>query len=618
MKRFVVVILMVPLLNLFSYAQQLVMHPSEIKHAICYDVSPPLKNMQMLKPGLNNRRWKDGEIPNNTSLPVWKKQNKFVGIADDNDPVIQNEMGLREPLNTIVNIDGIAGDGNYAPPDENGDIGLNYYIQAVNLSFAIYTKSGDLVYGPADLSTLWQGFPGYHGSDGDPIVLFDHLANRWLISQFSLPNYPNGPCYELFAVSQSEDPLGAWHRYAFQFSDMPDYPKLGVWPDGYYLSARTFSSGALNWMGPSASVLERDSMLVGSSARMVFFQQNHALETMAPADLDGPAPPTGTPGYFALLKYQLRLFQLHADWTSVDSTTLTGPLVIFPAPFDNDINNIPQKGTTRKLEVLPDYLMNRIQYRNFGTHQSLLVNHSVDADGNSHAGVRWYEIRKDSNDWAIYQQGTYAPDVLHRWMASIAMDGDGNIALGYSVSGDTIFPSIGITGRKVSDSIGKMTCLEERVINGIGAQTGTERWGDYSSMNVDPTDDHTFWYTSEYYNANSYMTWNTRIASFTINDLPVEINKFPVADSKDPHLLSSFPNPFTNTTTIRWKITEPAKVSVKILDLTGKTVDMLLDETQKQGEYNSIFDASGLAQGIYFCQFTGGKTIETKKLILIR
>ncbi|MEI6750325.1 MAG: T9SS type A sorting domain-containing protein [Bacteroidota bacterium] len=615
MKRLMVVFLSAQLLNLSSNAQQVVLHPSGLKQAIYHDVSPPLREMQMLKPGSNGMRWENGEIPNNF-LPVWKKQNQFAGT--DIDPVVQDKMGCRAPLSTIANFDGIAGTAGYTPPDENGDVGLDYYIETVNISFAIYTKTGDLAYGPANLSTLWQGFPGYHGSDGDPIVLYDHLAGRWLISQFSLPNYPNGPYYELFAISQSEDPLGSWNRYSYEFSNMPDYPKLGVWPDGYYLSANSFTAGALNWCGPLAAVLERDSMLTGAPARMVFFQQAPYEESMIPADLDGPAPPAGTPGYFAMLHNQLRLYQLHANWVNIDSTTFTGPFNMIPAPYDDGVNFIPQKGTTRRLDVLPKYLMHRLQYRNFGTHQTLVANHTVDPEGTYQAGVRWYEIRKSTGDWAIYQQGTYAPDTLCRWMASVAMDGDGNIALGYSVSGDTIFPSIGITGRRAGDSLGQMTFMEDMVINGSGAQTGSERWGDYSSLNVDPADDHTFWYVNEYYPTTSQYNWSTRIASFTIDNLPVTIDEHPVADSKNQNLLNSFPNPFTSTTSVKWKLTEPGFVSVRIFNLTGENITHLADDYQKAGEHSAEFDASGLPAGVYFCQLVTGKTIKTQKMILIR
>lgn len=620
MKRSLVIILSAMLSYLSANAQK-VLHPSEIKNAVYYDVSLPLREMPMLKPGANNMRWKDGEIPN-IFLPVWKEQNKYTGF--EVDPVLQDEMGLRAPISTVVNFDGIAGDGGYAPPDENGDIGINYYIETVNVSFAIYTKSGDSVYGPANMSTLWQGFPGGYTSDGDPIVLFDHLANRWLISQFSLPNFPNGPFYELFAISQSENPMGSWNRYAFQFSNMPDYPKLGVWPDGYYYSGNSFSPGALNWKGPFAAVLERDSMLVGSPARMAFFQQSQGEESMLPADLDGPAPPAGSPGYFAKIKNvsgdtdQLRLYQLHADWADTANISLLGPYIINTASFYNSVSSIPQKGTSRKLDVLSKYLMNRLQYRNFGTYEAMVANHTVNPEGEGRAGVRWYELRKSNSEWDVYQQGTYAPDSLCRWMGSIAMDVDGNIALGYSLSGDSIYPSIGITGRRANDEAGTMTFMENRVINGTGAQTGTERWGDYSSLSVDPVDDHTFWYTSEYIKTTSYMTWNTRIASFTINDLHVDIKNNTQADNEVHSLLPNFPNPFSTFTTIRWILAEPCHVKLVVQDFSGKVVSTLVNSYQKAGEHQLNFDASGISAGIYYCKFLTGKTIETQKLIVIR
>jgi hypothetical protein len=626
MKQILMILLSIAFLNLLSTAQQLTLYPTEISSDVHHDVSPPLRDMQLLEPGQGKMRWKDGEIPNNPFPFELMEKNNYLQSGINKDPVIQDQMGKLTPVNTISNFDGINGDGGYVPPDPNGAVGINYYIETVNVSFAIYSKTGTLVYGPANMGTIWQGFQGGFTSDGDPIVLFDHLANRWLISQFSLPNYPNGPFYELIAVSKTEDPLGEWNRYAFRFTQMPDYPKLGIWPDGYYISAHSFSAGALNWVGPIAIVLERDSILAGSPARMFSFQQASSMRALIAASLDGPEPPAGTPGYFLFSKEdsesdttdQLRLFELHVDWADSASSTFIGPNIVNTAEFDMSMEYVPQKGTNRKLEVLPYYLMYRAQYRNFGNHQTIMVNHSVDAGGNNHAGIRWYELRKSNGDWSIFQQGTYAPDAYHRWMGSVAMDGNGNIAMGYSVSGDTIYPSIGITGRHAGDAPGYLTCIEEMVISGSGSQTGESRWGDYSSLCVDPVDDETFWYTNEYYPVSSSMTWNTRVASFTINDLQVGLNENPSTSKMSTILNPNFPNPFSRSTSLYWTLPEPANVKVQILDLTGKTLSNLIDENQVTGEHKVTFDASNFKAGIYICKISAGRTVETQKLILIK
>ncbi|MBK7172483.1 MAG: hypothetical protein IPH84_04465 [Bacteroidales bacterium] len=232
--------------------------PTDIITDFHHDTSPALCDMPLILPGEKTSRWKNNEIPNQPFSAQWAGYQGSDGRVFEQDPAIQDFMGLEAPVSTILNYDGIPGNGTNAPPDPVGDVGMNHYVQAVNTSFAVYEKTGNLVYGPASLGTIWQGFPGGYTTDGDPIVLYDQLAGRWIMSQFSLPNYPNGPYYELIAVSQTESPLGAWHRYAFQFSKMPDYPKFGVWPDGYYFSAKSFSG--TNWQAHGA--VGRDSSLL--------------------------------------------------------------------------------------------------------------------------------------------------------------------------------------------------------------------------------------------------------------------------------------------------------------------------------------------------------------------
>jgi hypothetical protein len=529
-----------------------------------------------------------------------------------------------------VNIDGINNTQGYIPPDPAGDIGLNHYIQATNLHFAIYSKTGALLYGPAALSTLWQGFSGYT-SDGDPVVLYDHLADRWIITQFSLPNYPNGPFYELLAVSQTPDPLGAWHRYSFQFSKMPDYPKFGVWPDGYYMSANLYSSGSGNWAGPAAIVLERDSLLAGKTARMKVFELGTDRQPLLAADLDGLLPPAGSPGYFlsvnddpANANDHLELFSLQTDWANPANALLTGPQTIPVAVFDGNMCNgspscLPQPGTSSRLDALSRYLMQRLQYRNFGTYQVLMANHTVDVDANNHAGIRWYELRTEATDWSVYQQGTYAPDTNHRWMGSIAMDGAGNIALAYSITGKGIFPSIHATGRRSGDIPGYMSLAEEAIASGTGAQNDlSSRWGDYSCLTMDPLDDRTFWYTNEYYAVTSYKDWKTRIASFTIDNLPVGISPGTEAGNYSFFMLNNYPNPFENKTIISWQLKSRNHIVLNVYDFMGRNLQTLVNEWMAAGTHQFIYDATGLPAGVYIYQLQADDKIETKKLIIYK
>ena len=439
-----------------------------------------------------------------------------------------------EDFEGINNVNGVL------PPDTNGDIGPNHYVQVVNLSFAVFDRSGSTLYGPMDINTLWQGFGGpcETTNDGDPVVLYDHLADRWMMSQFALPRYPRGPFYQCLAVSQTADPLGAWYRYEFTISQdkLNDYPKFGVWPDGYYMSINQFKCSMLfcNWAGQGVVAFERTQMLSGQPARMVYFDLYNLdpnLGGMLPSELDGPAPPSGAPNVFAQIDDntwgyspdQLQVWEFRVDWTNPSASTFTHAASLGTAGFDSNLcgysrNCIPQPGGTN-VDALSDRLMYRLQYRNFGDHQSLVVDHAVDVNGSDRAGIRWYELRNSGGGWSVYQQSTYSPDANHRWMGSIAMNSAGDIGLGYSVSSTSTFPSIRFTGRLDGDAPGAMTQGEGTIIGGSGYQQHSAgRWGDYSSMSVDPVDDCTFWYTQEYYASIGSAPWQTRIGSFKLRD----------------------------------------------------------------------------------------------------
>jgi len=630
-KRLTLIVMLCLASNIITTGQNLVLHPASTTQSILHDISPPLYSMPMLQPDTGEAR-KEKEVPNPNFSLIYEKMNVLVEAEAGRDPVLQSFEGTLAPNSTIVNTDGIHNSSGYIPPDPAGDIGANHYIQAVNTSFAIYSKTGDSIYGPASLGTIWQGIPTPHTNDGDPIVLYDHLADRWLISQFSLPNYPNGPFYELIAISQTPDPLGSWYRYAFQFSDMPDYPKLAVWPDGYYMSIRRFASGAGNWLGPGAVVFERDSMLAGNTARMSRFELPSSEEPLFPADLDGQLPPTGSPGYFLSESEdiagggdRLEIFRLLTDWTDPANAVFTGPDKLSTESFDRTMCGtgstacIPQAGTTRKLDPLAHYLMNRVQYRNFGSYEAIVANGTVDADNTDHAGIRWYELRNLNSAWSIYQQGTYAPDTNHRWIGSIAMDGTGNIALAYSVSGNGIFPSIRATAHRVGDTPGLMTYAEETIMEGAGAQKdASSRWGDYSCLTVDPVDDRTFWYTNEYYASTSNLDWRTRIASFTIDNFPVDIKEPQRAEPTSLFKLKNYPNPVESSTLISWHLETQSFVTLKVYDFLGKEIRTVADQIQVPGYHQAGFDVAGLPAGVYFYQISADGKVETNKMIILK
>jgi hypothetical protein len=503
-----------------------------VRSASRWDTSPPLRDLALNQPEMLAPD-QALEIPLH-SLP----KPRLAGAVPEFDPLVQKSFpGVSAPP-TIANFEGLYNVNYVLPPDTNGDIGPNHYVQIVNLSFAVYDRNGNLLLGPLPNNTIFQGFGGpcYTTNNGDPIVLYDHLADRWLLSQFALPNYPYGPYYQCIAVSTTGNPTGQWHRYEFLVSQnkLNDYPKFGVWPDGYYMTVNQFEySSRWDWAGQGVAAFERDQMLVGAPASMVFFDLypvDKTLGGMLPADLDGPPPPLGSPNPFVQVdddawSYspdQLQVWNFSVNWAAPSASfTFQGalPTASFNSVMcDYNRNCIPQPGGTN-VDAISDRLMYRLQYRNFGDHQSLVVNHTVDT-GNDHAGVRWYEMRNTGVGWSIFQQGTWAPDSDHRWMGSVAMNGEGDIGLGYSVSsGTTTYPSIRFTGRLAEDPPGQMTFSEGEIITGSGYQTSSSgRWGDYSMMAVDPVDDCTFWYTQEYYAVSGNRPWRTRIASFKLRE----------------------------------------------------------------------------------------------------
>ncbi|KZC35673.1 MULTISPECIES: hypothetical protein [Rhodanobacter] len=410
---------------------------------------------------------------------------------------------------------------NSAPPDTNGAVGATQYLQIVNTGFAVFDKASKAVtYGPVPSNTLWSGFGGpcEADNDGDAVVVYDKAANRWVVSQFAVSATPY---YQCVAVSATSDATGAYYRYAFSYGSVfPDYPKMGVWPDGYYETFNMFTS---TFQGAKLCAYDRTAMLNGQAATQQCFQLSTSYGGVLPADLDGAtAPPAGSPNYMLnFTSNSVNLWKFHVDWANSANTSLSGPLNIPVAAFATACRGgscIPQYGTRQKLDSLGDRLMFRLAYRNFGTHESLVVNHSVQVGTsrkNPYTGVRWYEIRSPGTTPVVYQQSTFSPDTSFRWMGSVAMDKQGNMALGYSVSSSALHPAIRYTGRLASDPLNTLEA-ENSIIEGNGSQSGNNlsRWGDYSAMTVDPVDDCTFWYTTEYLQNTGSFNWNTRIASF--------------------------------------------------------------------------------------------------------
>ena len=487
--------------------------PTTIRHDVHHDVSLPLSEMikHAPPPSLARRRV---EPMRRIPLPPGLE-------AAQQDPVIQ--VGTVPPPTPPVTLgfEGL-GNGQYgfsvtgAPPDTEGTVGATQYVQWVNTSFAVFNKStGALIAGPTAGNTLWSGFGGgcQTNNDGDPIVLYDKLAQRWVFSQFSVSTTPYLQC---IAVSTTSDATGTYNRYSFQYSNFDDYPKMSVWPDAYYETFNMFAGGT-TFVGADACAYNRSAMLAGTAATQVCFQQGTSVGGLLPSDLDGStAPPAGSPNYMLYFgTNNLNLFKFHVDFTTPSNSTFTGPTVINVASFSPLCGGgtcVPQPSTTQQLDSLADRLMYRLAYRNFGSHESLVVNHSVVAG--SGGGIRWYEIQNPSGTPVVAQQSTFAPDSNYRWMGSVAMDQAGDLAVGYSVSSSSLSPSVRFAGRVPTDPASTLES-EVNIVSGSGSQTGSlSRWGDYSAMQIDPVDDCTFWFTEEYMKTTGSFNWNTRIANF--------------------------------------------------------------------------------------------------------
>ena len=508
----------------YSFGQNNITGPI-VQTPVYFDVSPPLRDMVKNLPQKAETSWKDGIVKNKFNIRPRPTGQTPAGLTD---PYLQTVNGMVLTDTTIVNFEGNSNTEGYYPPDTHGDVGPNHYFQVVNCHFSIYSKTGTLLIGPLLNNSIFTGMTN-NSNDGDAVVLYDEQADRWLFSQFSLPNYPAGPFYQMIAVSQTNDPLGSWYRYQYSFTNMPDYPKFGVWGDGYYMSLHQFTANAGNWAGCGAVAYNRTLMLAGSpSTAMVMFTKPASDEAFGwlPSDCDGPFP-TGTPPNYFLYSFDggtdhLGIYEFHVDWNTTSNSTFTNFLSLPVTAFSTTITGITQPSTTVKLDVINDRMMYRLQYRKFADHEVMVCNHTVDIS-TTIAGIRWYELRKTTGAWSIYQQGTYSlADNNSRWMGSIAMDSSGNMALGYSVSGSSLFPSIRYTGRKKNDALNSMTIAERGIFNGAGSQTGTaNRWGDYSAMSCDPSAKATYWYTTEYYLTTSATGWKTRIASFKFASNPI-------------------------------------------------------------------------------------------------
>jgi subtilisin-like proprotein convertase family protein len=497
-----------------------------------HDVSPPLSELARRPVPLGSETAREAEPWRKIPHPQMEAAGPVV------DPVVQSAIGGPDIPTPITTFEGM-GTGlprftvQSAPPDTDGDIGPNHYVQIVNSGVTVFSRTGAVLLGPILTNTLWNGFGGACATtnDGDGVVRYDRMADRWVISQFSVAA-GKGPFFQCVAVSTSPDPTGSYNRYQFTFDGFNDYPKMGLWPDAYYFTFNMFPNNI--FAGSRLCAFDRAKMLTGAAATEQCFNTSNQIGGLLASDLDGlTQPPAGSPNFAVALSTtaSLAFFKTHIDFTTPANSTFTGPTSITVASFNELCGGgtcVVQPGTTTQLDSLADRAMNRAAYRRFSDHDAMLISHSVTPG--TGGGVRWYELRNMATTPTVFQQGTYAPDAAFRWMPSMAFDQAGDIGLGFSTSSSTINPSIRYTGRLVGDTLGVMGQGEATLIAGTGSQNANlTRWGDYSSMNIDPTDDCTFWYAQEYMGTSGSFNWRTRIGTFKFPTCGAQTNDFSIS-----------------------------------------------------------------------------------------
>ncbi len=464
------------------------------------------------------------------------------------DPVRQSVINSNRsiPIQPLVNIDGMdQAVGGATPPDPCGEVGNDYFIQMVNATYyQVFDKQGNTVTAPIAMNTIWSSL-GF-SSAGDPIILFDSDADRWIMTEF-----PSGNQL-LVAVSETSDPLGSWYAYNFATPNFPDYPKYTIWPDAICVTTNE-GGGLPSYFIDRQALLNNNPVVNIQRINMPNIPGGPGFFVTTPVDWTGSAAPAATSTHPMILRLhndawggttqdQVDMFTVALDWANPSNTVVTETNIPLAA-FDTDacaapgggFACIPQLGGSG-IDGLPDVIMHQAHYRNFGTYEAIVFNFLVNAGTSSDiiAGIRWVEMRRTaSTGWAVYQEGTFAPnDGLHRFMGSICMDGNGNIGLAYSTSGPDIYAGLRFTGRRASDPLGEMTIDEYEFAAG-GSAAPFDRFGDYAQMSVDPVNDRTFWFTGEYMGTNG---WDTKIVAFelfrdTIDIAPTALVE-PISDSQ--------------------------------------------------------------------------------------
>lgn len=531
---------------------------------------------------------KEGNVKENRRRPEAVNPN---ALPKTEDPARQQRYAKSNwELPMGVNFFGLQG---AFPPDPTGAVSEQYYVQAVNSVYRVFNKDGSGASGTKTLSSLWPGST----NSGDPIVMFDRHADRFVITQFQTTTDKI-----LFAVSETNDPLGSFHLYEFSFPSFPDYPKYSVWSDGYYMTSNTFTRNVV--------AFERDKMLVGdATASMVAltlpnFSTGYGFRSVLPADADGDLPPYGTPNYMFLFQDDswggvgfdhIRVLKMQVDWDTPSNSSISLHQNIATEPFNsvftNSWDDITQKGTTQKIDAIASIFNYRAQYLRWHNYNTVMLCNVVDVNNANKGGIRWYELRQDdaTQEFTIRQQSTYSPpDVDSRFLGSISMDYNGHIGMAYNVSGPNSYPGLAFTGRFHWDALGDMSLPETFAQEGIYFQSGGNRFGDYSHMSLDP-DGKTFWFTGEFIGASGSR--RTKIFSFSLEDIVSVADQ----DFVEPELIVS---QNTEAILVNAANLSEGEMYVQLFAVNGQELATKIVNVTA-GALNADFDKSTLSSGVY-------------------
>lgn len=582
---------------------------SYYKQCTHFEVSRPLRELAKEHPANLNKEGRRQEA--HDSKRKFSRKN-LPPLPFTEDPIVQKVQGTEAIASTIQNFEGQTSTDGWFPLDPTGVVGPNHFVQSVNTNYQVFSKTGAPLTAAINLSTLFTG----SSDQGDPIVMYDKFADRWIVTEFETSNPPNGTANQLlFAVSTTPDPTGTYYLYTFEpdAADFADYPKYSIWSDGYYETC--------NCDNQKVTVYERAKMLNGDqTAGFIVIPSNASPNGgfWCPQTLnaDGQLPPYGSPQYLfyytddnwsSSFQDKIIIYKITANWSNHTGTkTLDNSLPT--QPFNSyftggTFNDISQPGTSNKLDALDGFFSYRIPYMRWDSYNSAVMCNTVNTgSGNTRvAGVRWYELRQDTTTkvWSIFQQGTYSPsDGVSRWNPSIGMDMNGSISLAYSVSAPTsVYPGIRFTGRTVCDFAGTMSLTETTAMAGLSAYPGTDsRWGDYSHTSIDPGDGGlTFWHTNQYMGAGGSL--KSRIFSFQIPACTTLSIETPVGSNKEIVLSAYHSENQLNIKAVNLQTN--GNIDIGLFNIEGKLISNKA-VFPISGTLETSINVSGLAKGVYF------------------